>query len=133
MKHARTARPAPRGRCLVMAVAAIAALRCASTTTLADEPVATHSGKISAELLDASTGLEAFRGIPFAAPPTGVLRWRPPQDVAPWTGVRVCTAFGAVCPQRSGLTGLVGDALPPQNEDCLFLNVWTANARRDCR
>ena len=86
MKHARTARPAPRGRCLVMAVAAIAALRCASTTTLADEPAATHSGKISAELLDASTGLEAFRGIPFAAPPTGTLRWRPPQDEGPMDG-----------------------------------------------
>ena len=92
------------------------------------EPVKIHSGLISGEMLDATVGLQAFRGIPYAAPPVGALRWRPPRDVASWTGTRECIRFGAVCPQPARLTGLVGDPLPTQSEDCLFLNVWTTQA-----
>ncbi len=63
--------------------------------------------------------VEAFKGIPFAAPPVGGLRWRPPQPAAHWTGVRAATAFGPICmqPQRPG-------AATPMSEDCLTLNVW---------
>jgi para-nitrobenzyl esterase len=76
-------------------------------------------------------GVESYKGIPFAAPPVGDLRWRPPQPVAPWTGVRQATEFGADCMQgRFGPPPAPG---APQvrvpSEDCLFLNVWRpANA-----
>jgi para-nitrobenzyl esterase len=70
------------------------------------------------------TGLEkggaVFKGIPFAQPPAGGLRWRPPEPVKPWTGVREAATFGAPCAQNSG-----GQVLANSSEDCLFLNVWT--------
>jgi para-nitrobenzyl esterase len=66
--------------------------------------------------------VSSFKGIPFAKPPVGDLRWKPPQAPANWTGVREATKFGPVCMQmgraRSGGTA-------DQSEDCLFLNVWT--------
>jgi para-nitrobenzyl esterase len=63
----------------------------------------------------------AFLGVPYAAPPVGELRWKPPQPVSRWNGTRKATEFGAVCPQ------LPAGWLPtlPWNEDCLYLNVWT--------
>ena len=62
-----------------------------------------------------------FRGIPYAAPPVGVLRWMPPAPAAAWTGTRDALAFGKACPQLdSPLTGKLA-----QDEDCLTLNVWT--------
>ena len=62
----------------------------------------------------------SFKGIPYAAPPVGEFRWRPPQPVAPWKDVRDATKDCADCPQRAwpGSTAI-------QSEDCLFLNVWT--------
>ncbi len=65
-------------------------------------------------------GSRAFLGVPFAAPPVGDLRWKPPAPVEPWTGSRDATAVGAACPQPPGLIGSLAT-----NEDCLFLNVWT--------
>lgn len=61
-----------------------------------------------------------FKGIPYAAPPVGTNRWRPPQPVTPWKEVRDATKDCADCPQRAwpGSTAV-------QSEDCLFLNVWT--------
>jgi para-nitrobenzyl esterase len=80
--------------------------------------VATDLGPIRGVELD---GAAAFRGVPFAAPPVGPLRWRPPQPATPWTGVRDATAFGANCLQPA-----IGDAKSePQSEDCLTLNVIT--------
>jgi len=68
-----------------------------------------------------STGY-VFRGVPYAAPPTGDLRWRPPAPVIPWQGLRDATQFGAGCPQQ-----LSTFATPPFSEDCLFLNVYTTS------
>ena len=69
-----------------------------------------------------------FRGIPYAAPPVGALRWRPPQRAAAWSGVRPATRFGPACPQAGGegVTDIVryGGAPEPTSEDCLTLNVW---------
>lgn len=68
-------------------------------------------------------GLSEFRGIPFAAPPVGTLRWKAPQPVKPWRGVRQTTAFGPACMQNGG-----GGPIPAGisvSEDCLYLNVWT--------
>ena len=59
----------------------------------------------------------SYRGIPYAQPPVGDLRWTPPQPLPPWTGTLQATSFGAICPQE--------DAPEPESEDCLFLNVWT--------
>jgi len=70
----------------------------------------------------------AFKGIPFAAPPVGNLRWKAPQPVTPWTGVRPASAYGHDCMQEP----FGGDAAPlgtPPDEDCLVLNVWTPKAR----
>ena len=65
----------------------------------------------------------SYRGIPFAAPPVGDLRWRPPQPVTPWTGVRQTTAFGNDCMQAAGQTGNTPITTTP-SEDCLYLNIW---------
>jgi len=67
-------------------------------------------------------GVQAFRGIPYAAPPIGASRWAPPQLAAGWTGVRDATEHGAACPQP--LRARPGRALPAQSEDCLSLTVW---------
>lgn len=57
-------------------------------------------------------------GVPFAAPPVGSLRWRPPQEVVPWQGVKAVTAFSPACRQT------VPWISNPQSEDCLYLNIW---------
>ncbi len=64
-----------------------------------------------------------FRGIPFAAPPVGEYRWRPPQPVTPWEGVRDATAFGPECAQ-SGWGAAPGTNAEGSSEDCLYLNLW---------
>jgi para-nitrobenzyl esterase len=77
----------------------------------------------------AVTGGYAFRGLPYAAPPTGDLRWRPPQPPASWRGIRDATQYAPSCPQKPSLFE------PPglQSEDCLYLNVSTPTLRRDAK
>ncbi|WP_321508096.1 carboxylesterase/lipase family protein [uncultured Methanoregula sp.] len=70
-------------------------------------------------------GIAVFRGIPYAAPPTGDLRWKPPATVQPWSSVRNATVYGAICPQVISDDPTPGAAPPAMREDCLFLNVWT--------
>src|SRR5262249_53690357 len=71
----------------------------------------------------------AWRGIPYAAPPIDALRWRPPQPVTPWTGIREATGFGYACMQ-SGSSQAPDDSVTG-SEDCLTLNVWRpSNATR---
>src|SRR5881227_538669 len=71
-------------------------------------------------------GIQDFRGIPYAAPPVGELRFRPPQPVEPWNGVRDATAFGPMAMQTQGAMETMFGAPPrPMSEDCLTLNVWT--------
>src|SRR5215472_5495564 len=69
-------------------------------------------------------GVVSFKGIPFAAPPVGPLRWRSPQPVKSWTGVKQASSFAPGCMQNSGQAGRFG-APPALSEDCLYLNVWT--------
>jgi para-nitrobenzyl esterase len=71
-----------------------------------------------------SAGIRVFRGIPFAAPPVGELRWRAPQPVKDWTGVRKAVDFGASCMQRA-VFGDMEFRASGMSEDCLYLNVWT--------
>ncbi len=69
-------------------------------------------------------GIEIFRGIPYAAPPVGPLRFRPPTAAAPWDGVRDALEFGPSCPQPAERPeGWAPE--PALSEDCLYLNVWT--------
>ncbi|MFC5827838.1 carboxylesterase/lipase family protein [Nonomuraea insulae] len=67
-----------------------------------------------------------FRGVPYAAPPVGESRWRPPRPAPPWPGVRRAETFGPMCPQAPDAE-VAGLGLP-MSEDCLHLNVWTAAA-----
>ena len=75
----------------------------------------------------AEDGLIVYRGIPFAAPPVGELRFRAPQPAAAWDGVREAQAFSPVAPQlqMEGLEQLLPSPPQSQSEDCLYLNVWT--------
>jgi para-nitrobenzyl esterase len=79
-----------------------------------------------------SDGVRIFKGLPYAAPPVGDLRWRPPQPVVPWSGVRDASQYGAECPQPGYPAGSVyARPRQPQHEDCLFLNVWTTAREGD--
>jgi para-nitrobenzyl esterase len=83
--------------------------------------VRTDSGLIEGTA-SADGRISVFKGIPYAAPPIGELRWKPPQPVARWQGVRTTTTFGARCVQ-----GRIYDDMifrDEMNEDCLYLNVW---------
>lgn len=68
--------------------------------------------------------VESFKGIPFAAPPVGEFRWRPPQPLAPWKEVRDASTFGASCAQGGFRPGAAPSLAPDSSEDCLFINVW---------
>ena len=73
-------------------------------------------------------GAIVFRGVPFAKPPQGPLRWRPPEPLDPWDGVRDATEIGASAMQRvlpGDLGTLIGIPSQTIGEDCLYLNVWT--------
>jgi len=73
--------------------------------------------------------VDVFRGLPFAAPPVGSLRWRAPQPAAPWKGTRKAIAFGPDCMQAP-MSSVPGPGfINPVSEDCLYLNVWTPSAR----
>lgn len=72
---------------------------------------------------ESGADLRVFRGIPYAAPPTGHYRWREPQPVARWAGVRQATQFAPRCMQHSPDTTALRSAA--MSEDCLYLNVWT--------
>jgi para-nitrobenzyl esterase len=74
----------------------------------------------------AKDGVRAFKGIPFAAPPVGDLRWREPQPVKKWSGVRKADQFGPRCMQRTGPGSDYWFRSNGMSEDCLYLNVWTS-------
>lgn len=69
-------------------------------------------------------GIRSFLGVPFAAPPTGDLRWKPPQPAKTWSGVREAKSFAPAPLQNSAIEALIGTP-KDQSEDCLYLNVWT--------
>lgn len=106
---------------------AMALVCCAAPAAAQQAPVVTVTG---GNVRGATgEGVTAFKGIPFAAPPVGPLRWRAPQPVPPWAGVRDATAFGHDCMQLP----FPSDAAPlgtAPSEDCLTVNVWApANAK----
>jgi len=94
-----------------------------SVRALAADRVRIDAGTVEGTA-SADAKVRIFKGIPFAAPPVGALRWKAPQPVPSWTGVRQATEFGARCMQGR----IFGDMVFRDNgpsEDCLYLNVWT--------
>lgn len=90
--------------------------------------VETQSGKLSGEN---QGNIDVFKGIPYAAPPVGELRWRPPQPAKRWEGVRDANNFGANCAQ-AGWPPKPGGIADGSSEDCLYLNIWRpAGAKAD--
>lgn len=85
--------------------------------------VQTRSGSVRGTTLADDTGIRVFWGIPYAEPPVGALRWRPPQPKAPWAGERACVERPLSAPQAIGKVQMYHEQ--PQSEDCLNLNVVT--------
>ena len=85
--------------------------------------VVTESGAISGIR---EGGLSIYKGVPFAAPPVGELRWRAPVRVVSWTGTRNADAFAPACMQVG--VSMPGETPPAVSEDCLYLNIWTPAA-----
>ena len=107
-------------------------LACGTAALAEDQPVKVRidSGVIVGR---ASGEMETFKGVPFAAPPVGDLRWRPPQPAAAWSGEKDAGQFGPACMQPVRLDGRIngGGYSGPTSEDCLNLNVYAPkNARR---
>lgn len=122
---------------IVGAVAVVSALLvggCARSAPSAAEgfivdPIKVEGGYIAGTVIgEPGKEVRIYRGIPYAAPPVGELRWKPPQPVVPWQGIRECTDFGNASPQ-------VASAFSPgpYSEDCLYLNVLTPAKRTDER
>jgi para-nitrobenzyl esterase len=119
----------PARSCAVAALAALAALAvsCAGAPPAAvirgagawtGDPVAqTRFGLVQGFVDEDDTW--SWKGIPYAAPPVGDLRWRAPREPAPWAGVRAARDYGGACTQYAPLVGGITGS-----EDCLFLNVW---------
>jgi para-nitrobenzyl esterase len=95
-----------------------------SLVSAASAQVETDRGKV---LGVQANGLTVYKGIPFAAPPVGDLRWRPPQQAKPWNGVLLADTFAPACIQ-SGVS-MPGETPPAVSEDCLYLNIWTPTKR----
>ncbi len=90
------------------------------TQTSGAEPIKIDGGLVEGTVED---GIAVYRGIPFAAPPVGDLRWRAPQPVKPWDGVLEATQFAPACPQMELKIPLFPKV--ETSEDCLYLNVWS--------
>jgi len=107
---------------VVLQVAAVAGSESVKqNASPASEVVSTDAGKVQG-VTDGA--IVAFKGIPYAMPPVGQLRWRPPQPAQAWSGVRSAQNYGNDCEQNRYLY----DSAPstqPMSEDCLYLNVWT--------
>ena len=123
--HWRRAQLAAIRFCVTLAALALAAVGATAATAAAAAASGSGSGPVVTTDDGAVRGVTAgtvdeFLGIPYAAPPTGNLRWRPPVPPAPWWGARDATAFAPSCPQPPSRS------VPgPFSEDCLYLNVYT--------
>jgi para-nitrobenzyl esterase len=129
---------------LFLAMVCAAGLGTTTSAALPDS-IRTEAGLVSGTAGATTADVRVFKGIPYAAPPVGDQRWRPPQPAAHWDGVRKAEQFGARCMQatfgggrRGGAPGQPGaapatapaqppaqPAQPPTSEDCLYINVWT--------
>ncbi len=107
--------------------------RASKDTIRNNDPVMTEAGLVSGVKSETSN-VVAYKGIPFAAPPVGELRWKAPQPAIPWQGVKKCDAFGPSPMQPKPIPFMVytSEFLIPEkpiSEDCLYLNVWTGASK----
>jgi para-nitrobenzyl esterase len=117
-----------------MKISAVTALACAvlaaapAANAALTAPVKTTEGLVKGVPAKAAH-VTVFKGIPFAKPPVGDLRWHAPEPIKPWKGVRAANKFGNVClqPHGKGRPNITVDEAdsPPTSEDCLYLNVWS--------
>ncbi|HYQ56301.1 MAG TPA: carboxylesterase family protein [Draconibacterium sp.] len=105
----------------LIAVAIGLLLNACSTPTLPPEQVKVEQGIVQGTIED---GLRVFKGIPFAAPPVGDLRWKAPQPAEKWDGVKMTTEFAPAAYQN-------GNPPAGKSEDCLYLNIWTPTQSAD--
>jgi len=115
--------------CIITVVTA-----CGGQTATSDEPAEmavepmaqTVAGELAGAWADEAAGVSVFRGIAFATPPVGDLRWRPPAAVEPWDGTKLATEFGPACWQaRNEEASPYSRGELARSEDCLTLNVWS--------
>jgi len=111
---------------LILICALFIAWSAALPSAAQDAPISVDGGKITGAP-GRDPRITIFRGIPYAAPPVGPLRWRPPQPVIAWNGTKAAREFGPACIGRN--FGAFGS----MSEDCLYLNVWTPNANPGAR
>ena len=121
---------------LVGTATGLAACAAPDATENAVEPgvVTTDAGRISGAPSPLGADVWVYRGIPFAAPPVGDLRWRPPQPVEPWDGARDATIAAPACVQSpipAEVDSFYDAGVDKIDEDCLYLNVWTSAAADD--
>jgi para-nitrobenzyl esterase len=109
---------------LVIAITGVLFLGCQTEEPLLiTDPLKIDTGYISGTIIgDPGDEVRIYRGIPYAAPPVGDLRWKAPEPAASWTGIRECTAFSNIAPQAGSLR--FGPKMT-QSEDCLYVNVLT--------
>jgi para-nitrobenzyl esterase len=117
---------------IIVSAVVLGIMGCASVNVGAQTEVAVEQGRVQG-VAAANPSVTVFRGLPYAAPPLGDARWRAPEPVPKWSGVRSASQFAPACPQR-----LSGARLPwtaefqhqgPVAEDCLYLNIWTPKPR----
>ena len=112
-----------RPTCILLAALAVSY----PASSQQSRPIQVHTPQGILEGAVSADGVRSFKGIPFAAPPVGALRWKAPQPVPAWSGVRKATEFGARCYQGSDSTDMIFRDNGP-SEDCLYLNVWAPEA-----
>ena len=133
--------PLRQAQCAVAVVAIAASVVPAASDHAKPNRAISSAHAASGPVVDAPAGalrgtsegdLHVFRGVPYAQPPVGRLRWRPPVPLAHWTGVREATEFGAACYQPPPRLSSIYVPKPvPMSEHCLTLNIWApANARK---
>jgi para-nitrobenzyl esterase len=115
--------------CLLRVIAWVAAALALAAPALARGPVVrAPAGAVEGEI---QGHVHIFKGLPYALPPVGAARWKPPVAMPAWSGVRDATRFGASCVQpRSRAGSIYADPLEAVSEDCLFLNVWVPEGAR---
>jgi para-nitrobenzyl esterase len=124
MNLSRSWRAGTRGALIALTLAACGSATAGSASAHADGPiVSTTYGTVHG--MDVAGGY-AFRGVPYASPPVGDLRWRAPESPPSWRGIRDATHYAPSCPQKPSLFEPPG----PQSEDCLYLNVSTPTLHR---
>jgi len=125
--------------CLILAVVfslvvstRIVGLSMNDSESVFSKPIKIESGLITGFAAGENKAVYVFKGIPYAAPPVGDLRWREPQPVEAWEGVQAFTEFGFSCLQPE-MPEPYGRDFGEQSEDCLYLNVWTGAKSQDAK